>query len=92
MQLKPETEDSANRIDDSSSVATDSPEAAYPTRKKGRLLRRFVLFIIWLVIIVVMVVMALMISAWLTGFRTATGGPDVIAMLKWIQANFNLPK
>ena len=59
-------------------------------RRKELLVRRMVTFVIWLAVVAISIPLALMASAWLTGFRTASGAPDVSAMVEWIKTSIEL--
>jgi hypothetical protein len=59
-------------------------------RRKKLLMRRVVTLVIWLAVVAVSIPLALMASAWLTGFRTASGAPDVSSMVEWIKTSIEL--
>ena len=51
---------------------------------------RPVRILIWMATIVVVVLLSLLASAWISGFRLANGLPDVVAMVRWILANYDV--
>lgn len=59
-------------------------------RRRGRWLRRALRLVIWVTSVCLMVVVALMVSAYITGFRQASGWPDVEGMLEWLWVNYDL--
>ena len=68
------------------------PDTTTPKRGKNRWSRRMIMVCIWIAVLTLMVLLALMLSAWITGFRTAGGAPDVAAMIEWLKQNYNLTK
>ncbi|MCL2632299.1 MAG: hypothetical protein FWD45_04355 [Coriobacteriia bacterium] len=90
-----------NQITDEALLQNDSAKQRYQNllfsrassgKRKSSKLRRIVMPVVWVAVIFSMVILALMISAWLTGFRTAGGAPDIFAMITWIKANLNTPR
>ena len=86
------TSDERTVVTQQNAVPNQAAYLGLDQKKKSHLLRRIVMFFVWVVVIGAVIVLALMISAWLTGFKTASGAPDVLAMLEWIKNYFNLTR